>query len=134
MALEAVCTTPRGTIYMDQCMSGAPWSLQLLLIVLTHRAVGRIFFFFYQGGMQLFKIEVLLIYNICFRCITVIQYFYKLYSIKLSQDNGYNSLCCTIYPYCLPILYIVVCINLFLNSLLNPLPLSFPSPLPSPHW
>ena len=57
------------------------------------------------------------------------------------QDNGYNSQCCTLYPCCLSILYIVVCIS-FLNYLFiylffslyfliwYPLPLFCPSPIP----
>ena len=28
----------------------------------------------------------------------VSQYFYRLYFGKLLQDNGYSSLCCTVYP------------------------------------
>ena len=33
------------------------------------------------------------------------------FPVTLLQDNGYNSLCHTVYPCCLSILYIVVCIS-----------------------
>ena len=51
----------------------------------------------------------------------VIQYFYRLCAIK---SNVYNSLCYTVYPFCL--LYIVVCI--FYSPTPNlPAPLTLPT-------
>ena len=60
-----------------------------------------------------FLIEIYLIYNIIL--VSGIQHsdseFLQIKThYKLLQDNGYNSLCYTVYPCCLSILNMVVCI------------------------
>ena len=42
---------------------------------------------------------------------TVIQHFHRYTPFKVTKNNGYIFLCCTVYPCCLFILYIVVCIR-----------------------
>ena len=62
--------------------------------------------------------------------ILMIQYFLQIIlHLKLLQGNDYNSLCYTIYPCCLSILYIE------LNSLCLSFPYPYLAPLPwPPHW
>ena len=54
--------------------------------------------------------------------------FQILYPYRLLQDTDYSSLCYTVGPCCLSILYIVVC------ALANPKLPIYPSPAPLPHF
>ena len=49
------------------------------------------------------------IFDLKYILVSRVQYFYSIYHLKLLQSNGYISLCCTIYPWCLFILYTIVC-------------------------
>ena len=79
-----------------------------------------------------FLIEVQLIYHIILVS-GVTQYngdaifLQIIFHLKLSQNSGYIFLCCTIYPGCLFIFQIVVC-------LYASFPLSFSSLFPSSHY
>ena len=65
-------------------------------------------------------------YYLCFRYKTVIHNFLQLYSIYSYYKILIYSLCCTIYPCNLFILYIAVCISESLTPILLLLPSFFP--------
>ena len=78
----------------------------------------------------LFFIRVQLIYNI----ILVSDLWHNesiflqiILHLKLLPNKGYISLCCTIYPGHLSVLYVVICTSEFHTPILS-------LPLPSPHW
>ena len=73
--------------------------------------------------------EIQLIYNIVLvlgeqqRDSAIHTHTHILFHYRLLQDTEYSSLCYTVNPYCLPVLYIVVCTCSKLLIYLSPIPL-----------